>query len=201
MFGHKDFEPGEAVIVETHVKHHGSDGRNTLFEWLADVTPSSGEPAYRTTLQMPNLATDFREPSQGDHVSVLIDRKKGVTHFDKSDPRISLKAERVEKDREFQQTASGSAGTPAPDTVGRPRETTVTEPQVVSAADAGPLLAAMFGGDPAAREQAIAELRDHAHPPSADLGERLGQLETLKASGAISDAEYQSQRQRIIDSI
>lgn len=201
MFGHKDFEPGEAVIVETHVKHHGSDGRNTLFEWLADVTPSNGEPAYRTTLQMPNLATDFREPSPGDHVSVLIDRKKDVTHFDKSDPRISLKAERAEKDREFQQTAAGSVGTPVPNPDARPQPTTVTETQVVSAADAGPLLAAMFGGDAAARDQAIADLRAHAHPASSDLGDRLGQLETLKASGALSDSEYQSQRQRIIDSI
>jgi hypothetical protein len=86
VFGRKDLEPGEAVIVEQHVKHHGSDGRNTLFEWLADVTPASGAP-FRTVLATPGLALDFREPGPGDHVSVLIDRKKDVTHFDKSDPR------------------------------------------------------------------------------------------------------------------
>lgn len=77
----------------------------------------------------------------------------------------------------------------------------MTGTQAVSAADAGPLLAAMFGGDATAQAQAIADLRAHAHPASSDLGERLGRLETLKASGTLSDAEYQSHRQRILDSI
>lgn len=81
-------------------------------------------------------------------MSVLIDRKKDVTHFDKSDPRISLKAERAEKDRDFQQTAAGAAGTPAPNADARAQQTTATETQVVGAADAGPLLAAMLAVTP-----------------------------------------------------
>ena len=46
-------------------------------------------------------------------MSVLIDRRKEITHFDKSDPRISLKAERAEKDRVFAESAAGAVGSPA----------------------------------------------------------------------------------------
>jgi hypothetical protein len=161
VFGHKDLEPGEAVIVEQHVKHHGDDGRNTLFEWLADVTPADGAP-FRTVLQTPGLALDFREPGPGDHVSVLIDRKKDITHFDKSDPRISLKAERAEKDRSFAESSASAFGSPASsplDQAPRPQNTTNVETQIVSATDAAPLLQAILSGDPAAREQAISDLR------------------------------------------
>jgi hypothetical protein len=203
VFGHKDLEPGEAVIVERHVKHHGNDGRNTLFEWLADVTPANGAP-FRTVLATPGLALDFREPGAGERVSVLIDRRKDITHFDKSDPRISLKAERAEKDRLFAESSAGTVGSSAsirPGEVARPQSTTNVETQVVSAADAAPLLQAMLSGDPGAREQAIAELRAHQPPATSDLGERLSQLESLKAAGALSDSEYQTQRQRIVDSI
>lgn len=203
MFGHKDLEPGEAVIVERHVKHHGNDGRNTLFEWLADVTPVNGAP-FRTVLSTPGLAVDFREPGPGDHVSVLIDRKKDVTHFDKSDPRISLKAERAEKDRLFVESSAGTFGSPASIPAGqipRPQDATHVETQVVSATDAAPFLEAILSGDTSAREQAISELRAHQHPATSDVGERLSQLESLKATGALSDVEYQAQRQRIVDSI
>jgi hypothetical protein len=203
MFGHKDLEPGEAVIVERHVKHHGNDGRNTLFEWLADVTPASGVP-FRTVLATPGIALDFREPGPGDHVSVLIDRKKDITHFDKSDPRISLKAERAEQDRSFAESSAGSFGSPAPiapDGVPRPQNTTYVETQVVSATDAAPFLQAILSGDSGAREQAISELRAQQQPETSDVGERLSRLESLKAAGALSEVEYQAQRQRIVDSI
>jgi hypothetical protein len=203
VFGHKDLEPGEAVIVEQHVKHHGSDGRNTLFEWLADVTPASGAP-FRTVLATPGLALDFREPSPGDHVSVLIDRKKDVTHFDKSDPRISLKAEAAEKDRRFAESAAGTPGSPPSIPAGqipRPQDITYVETQVVSATDAAPFLQAILSGDASAREQAISELSAQQHPATSDIGERLSQLESLKATGALSDVEYQAQRQRIVESI
>jgi len=200
VFGHKDLEPGEAMIVERHVKHQGSDGRNTLYEWLADVTPAEGAP-FRTVLATPGLALDFREPGPGDRVSVLIDRKKDVTHFDKSDPRISLKAERAAKDRHFAESSAGSVGSAPADQAPAPQSTTYMETQVVSAADAAPLLQAMFSGDGGAREEAITALRAHQQPASSEIGERLSQLEALKASGALSEAEYQAQRQRIVESI
>jgi hypothetical protein len=203
VFGHKDLEAGEAVIVEPHEKHRGNNGQHIFFEWVADVTPASGAP-FRTVLQEPNIEVDFRHPLAGTQVSVLIDRKKGITHFDKSDPRISIKAERAEQDRRFAEAAAGGVGTPAsipPGQVVRRQETTYVETQVVSSADAGPLLQAFFSGDAGAREQAISDLRAHQHPATEDVGDRLAALESLKAAGALSDSEYQAQRQHIVDSI
>ncbi|BBX48306.1 hypothetical protein GCM10009641_06490 [Mycobacterium cookii] len=39
----------------------------------------------------------------------------------------------------------------------------------------------------------------HAPRPQASAGERLQELETLRASGVITDAEYTAKRQRIIE--
>jgi hypothetical protein len=204
MFGKKDLEPGDATIVETHVKHHGDDGRNTLFEWVADVTPESGPP-FRTVLQTPNWAIDFKEPGAGDHVSVLINRKDSTARFDKSDPRLSLKADHTSEDQRFAETVGGAVGTPAPvnpsvgGTTAPPAA--FTGVQVMSASDATPFLQSLLSDDPGARDQAIAELRAHQHPGASSVADRLSDLENLRNTGALNDTEYQTQRQKIIDSI
>jgi hypothetical protein len=204
MFGHKDLVAGEAVIVEKHVKHHGDDGRNTLFEWAADVSYEGGEP-FRTVLQLPNLALDFREPDAGDHVSVLVDPKKRTARFDKSDPRLSLKAATAAKNDHFAETMSEAVGTPAegmPSVRGAgAQNVTFAGVQMLSASDAAPFLQAFLSGDPNARDQAISDLRTHQHPDAAGVADRLSELEKLKSSGALSDTDYEAQRQRIIDSI
>lgn len=202
MFGKKYSEAGEAVIVETHVKHSGNDGRNTLFEWVADVTPTEGPP-FRTVLETPGLALDFKEPERGDRVSVLIDPKSGTARFDKSDPRLSLKASRATTDDHFAETVAGPVGSPATGTSppGPSQVTNFAGAQVISAADAAPFLQDLLSGNPAARDQAIADLR--AQPPtgSSSVPDRLAQLDRLKAAGAVNDTEYEAQRQRIIASI
>jgi hypothetical protein len=205
MFGKKDLEPGEATIVETHVKHHGNDGRNTLFEWVADVTPTNGPP-FRTVLQTPNLALDFKEPVVGDHVSVLINPKDGTAHFDKSDPRISLKADRAHQDQSFTQTVDGAAGTPAPADPSvqggaHAPPVALSGVQVMSASDAAPFLQTFLSDDPSARDQAVADLRAQQGPDAPSVADRLSELENLKNTGALNDTEYEAQRQKIIESI
>jgi hypothetical protein len=205
VFGKKDLKPGEATIVETHVKHHGDDGRNTLYEWVADVTPTDGPP-FRTVLQTPNLALDFKEPVVGDHVSVLINPKDGTARFDKSDPRISLKADHTGQDQRFTETLGGAVGTPAPANPslhgGAPAPPEAfTGVQVMSASDAAPFLQSFLSEDPSARDQAIAELRAHQHPDASNVADRLSALENLRNTGALNDTEYEAQRQKIIGSI
>jgi hypothetical protein len=113
MFGKKDLEAGEAVIVENHIKHHGGgQGQSNLREWVADVRPVHGQ-TFRAVIQTPNLALDFREPVVGDVVRVLIDPKSGKVKFDKSDPRISLKAARAQKQARFEEAAAGQPGSVA----------------------------------------------------------------------------------------
>lgn len=202
MFGKKYSETGEAVIVETHVKHSGDDGRNTLFEWVADVTPSEGPP-FRAVLQTPDIALDFKEPSQGDRVSVLIDPKKGTVRFNKSDPRVSLKAAKAARDNHFAETVAGPVGSPAAGTSpgGAEQVTNVAGAQVMSAAEAAPFLQDLLSGNPAARDQAIADLRARQPTGASSVPDRLAELDRLKEAGTVNDTEYVAQRQRIIDSI
>ena len=217
MFGKKDLEKGEATIVDKHPKKEGGGiGVNVLWEWAADVTVP-GKPSFRTVLETPNLALDFREPERGDVVEVLVDPKTGHAKFDKSDPRLSLKAARSERDATFQEAIAEPVGTPSPGTAG-PSGTVVVNGgvQVVSAADAAPYLQDILSGDPQAKAAAIAGLQQSASaaagaagtspvaPAPSGIGTvqaRLAELQQLKDSGALDEAEYQAQRQRILDSI
>ena len=180
MFGKKDLETAEAVIVENHIKHHGGgSGQGNLHEWVADVRPADGEPFW-TVIQTPGLALDFREPQVGDVVSVHIDHKNGHVTFDKSDPRLSLKAAEAARHAHFAQVAAepvASAPTSVPAQV-----------HVVSAAEAMPMLQAILGSAvPAAGGQ--------------DAAGRLSRLQQLHDGGALSDEEYATARQRIIDAL
>jgi hypothetical protein len=155
-------------------------------------------------IQTPNLALDFREPVVGDVVRVLIDPKSGKVKFDKSDPRISLKAARAQEQARFAEAAAGRPGTvaasPAPDHSGTtPSITHLEGVRVINAADAAPVLQAFLSGDPQAGDRAISELRQQAAPPS--VAERLSALQLLKDTGVLTDEEYDEQRQRIIGSI
>jgi hypothetical protein len=204
MFRKKDSMTAEAVIVEQHIKHHGGGiGLNDLSEWVADVTSTDGQ-TRRVVIPLPNLATDFREPSAGDVVGVLVDPKNGRVKFDKSDPRLSLKAERAEGDRRFQATASGPVGSKVdgpttPSDTAQQSVTTVGAAEVVSASEATTFLQAFLSGDSQASAHAIADLRAHSTAPS--IADRLSQLEQLKATGALSADEYEAQRQKIVSSI
>lgn len=204
MFRKKDLEAGEAVIVENHIKHHGGgQGQSNLREWVADVRPVHGQ-TFRAVIQTPNLALDFREPVVGDVVRVLIDPKSGKVKFDKSDPRISLKAARAQEQARFEEAAAGRPGSvaasPAPDHSGTtPSITHLEGVRVINAADAAPVLQAFLSGDTQARDRAISELRQQAAPPS--VAERLSALQLLKDTGVLTDEEYDEQRQRIIGSI
>ncbi|MEY9964192.1 hypothetical protein ABIA33_002234 [Streptacidiphilus sp. MAP12-16] len=204
MFRKKDWELGEAVIVENHIKHHGGgQGLNNLREWAADVHPVNGQP-FRAVLQTPNLALDFREPGVGDVVRVLIDPKSGKVKFDKSDPRISLKAARAREQAHFEDAAAGRPGSPAvppnPNHDGATSSTTEIEGvRVIGVADAAPILQAFLSGDPRITDEANSQLRQHAAAPS--VAERLSTLQLLRDAGSLTDVEYEEQRQRIISSI
>jgi hypothetical protein len=215
MFGRRDLEKGEATIVDRHLKKgHGGSGQNDLWEWAADVTVP-GNPPFRTVLEEPGLGLDFREPDQGDRVGVLVDPKTSQVKFDKSDPRLSLKAARAAKTDTFQQVMAEPAGSPLPGAApGRPVVEVDGGVQVISAADAAPFLQDILSGDPAAKAAAIAGLQHRADPagavgapagqapPGGDtVPARLAQLQQLKDAGAVDEAEFQAQRRRILDSL
>jgi hypothetical protein len=56
-------------------------------------------------------------------------------------------------------------------------------------------------GDVAQQQQPIAQPASATPPPSNETAERLRKLDQLRASGAITEAEYQKKRKEILDAI
>ncbi len=95
MLGH-NWESATAKIVAKRFKEGGD--RSGVWEYVADVTPASGA-VFRATLKQPPLMSHVVRLSEGDIVDVLADAKAQHAKFDKSDPRVSGKGNRSDKDR------------------------------------------------------------------------------------------------------
>jgi hypothetical protein len=224
MFG-SHWDKAEATIAARLPKFSG-DGTSVSYEFVADVRPESGAPAFRATLKPPTIATDFWPPNIGDVVSVLV-KSNGKVKFDKDDPRISVKAYEAGRKAAFEEArnqpaqpeqAYGSAGF---DSVPRAA-------QVFTMGSAGPeqmraaaakLRAAGMGALADQLEQsgqAGQPVGSYAGPEAgaqpgtatagsangaADPAARLGKLENLRRQGLLTDAEYATQRQRILDDL
>jgi hypothetical protein len=101
MFG-SHWDKAEATIVASLPKFTG-DGTSPSYDFVADVRPESGAPAFRATLKEPTIAIDFWRPGIGDVVSVLV-KSNGKVKFDKDDPRISAKAFEAKRKAAFEAT-------------------------------------------------------------------------------------------------
>ena len=184
MFG-RDWERAEAVIVMRHVKKTTGDGSVVIYEYVADIAPSSGAP-FRATVQEPGIATNFWPPSMGDHVSVLINEDRDKVKFDKDDPRIDAKARMAEQKRMFEAACVQAPGTDA----------------FVSTLPTATVIGAT--GDMRATIQAAlaaAAQRINSGSPVPDVSTRLSQLDALHQAGALTDAEHAAARARIIAEI
>lgn len=198
MFGH-GWKQGEATIVKVHNKRTTGSGMVTIHEYLADVRPASG-PTFRTVIQEPNICIDFAPPCAGSAVNVLI--KGDKVKFDQDDPRISSKAHKANADARFAAEVDGTA-------------TASTDP--LATLTGRPDIATLFSGNAtieqirAFAEQARASgsatfVGGSAMPPPGptdheDPAARLAKLEALKQQGHMTDAEYATARQRIIDAL
>jgi len=101
MFG-SHWDKAEATIVASLPKYTG-DGTSPSYEFVADVRPENGAPAFRATLKEPTIAIDFWRPGIGDVVSVLV-KSNGKVKFDKDDPRISAKVYEANRKAAFEAT-------------------------------------------------------------------------------------------------
>jgi hypothetical protein len=98
MFGSR-WDKAEATILASMPKY-GGDGTSPTYEFVAEVRPDSGAPAFRATIKDPMIALDFWRPSVGDVVSVLV-KSNGKVKFDKDDPRMSVKAYEARRRESF----------------------------------------------------------------------------------------------------
>jgi hypothetical protein len=109
MFGH-DWEPATAKIVAMKYKEAGE--RSGAYEYVADITPSSGS-AFRAKLKQPPFMSHVVRLSEGDVVQVLADVKHQRAKFDRSDPRVSGKGQPTTKDS-FNEALAEPPGSPSP---------------------------------------------------------------------------------------
>lgn len=105
MFGSR-WDKAEATIVASLPTYTG-DGTTVSYEYVADVRPASGDPAFRATLKEPRILIDFWRPNIGDVVSVLV-KSTDKVKFDKDDPRLSAKAVEARRRQTFGAIANQS---------------------------------------------------------------------------------------------
>jgi hypothetical protein len=185
MLGHH-WEKAEATVVGRFVRETAVS-RTPRYDFLVDVRPFGGSPQRMTIEDGP---ADFDDPSDGDVVGVLYDRKNQRAKWDSSDPwlRDSAAARRAGGDAEMAgfggsvQSFGGSV-------------------QSFSGAAASEVLDTLFGPGGAETIAAMkAGARDQA-APAADPAERLARLQALRDGGILTEAEYEAQRQKIISAI
>jgi putative oligomerization/nucleic acid binding protein len=184
----RHWETAEATIVATQVAVQTAAGYVNRLEYAVDVHPANG-PVFRATLREPKfIKGGFSQPAVGDTVGVLFDVKSKDAKFDTSDPRLKISVREDAKRAAFEAAASASPGAAAP---GIPNQM-----QVLSGSDAAPILNALFSSDSLSGLEGLEAVRDAGGPAA-----RLEKLEDLKAKGLVSDAEYETQRQKIIDAV
>ena len=158
VFGSR-WDKAEATIVASLPKYTG-DGTSPSYEFVADVRPVSGAPAFRATLKEPTIAIDFWRPSIGDIVSVLV-KSNGKVKFDKDDPRISAKAYEARRKQAFDAAANQTFAEARQQEVGSPAgglPTNLTELMAAQFAQPGVQVFSTTG-DPERTKAAIERLR------------------------------------------
>jgi len=261
MFGSR-WEKAEATIVARLPKFTG-DGTSPSYEFVADVRPVNGDPAFRATLKEPTIATDFWTPSIGDVVSVLV-KSTGKVKFDKDDPRLSAKVFEARRKQAFEATANQTFEEARQQEVGSPPigglPANLTELMAaqfgqfsqfgLEAGDGQPSVQVFGAADPDRTRAAVERLRaaglggladqiaqatqaqanqfgsanqfesgneygsgnqfesaspygqpEQTRPGATDPAARLAKLENLRDQGLMTDQEYATQRQRILDEI
>jgi hypothetical protein len=196
MLGHH-WEKAEATVVARFVREQAVS-RTPRYDFLVDVRPYGGSPQRMTIQDGP---ADFDDPSDGDVLGVLYDRKNQRVKWDSSDPWLRDSA----ADRQAGGDAFGPGAVAPPGTLpGAPWSEMAGfagSVQTFSGEAASEMLDSLFGPGGAETIAAMkARARDQG-APAADPAERLARLQALRDSGVLTEAEYEAQRQKIISAI
>jgi hypothetical protein len=196
MFGKKRV-PGVAMIVDKRVVAQTSTGTAVVYEYVADVW-TEGNPIFRTLLEEPHIAIDFASPAIGAQVRVEVDVEGQSARFDKSDPSLSLKALKHEREQRAAARIADALEHPA----GTPHGTGGI--QISFGPDGQPVVSGgrplMTGGGTGP----IVVMGGGAHAdadPAAALAERLHKLDVIHQQGLVTDDEYTRLRTALLESI
>lgn len=163
MLGH-DWQPAEGTCVDDNF-----GGDHVVREvWVMDVRPANGAPPFRVEVAHPGSGEDFRGPHAGQVCRMLCDVKKKKAKFDHTDPTLSWKAHRLAEQQQLQAELSAPPGT-APGNAGAAGFPGLgANVQVLSGADAAPLLDAIFSGHAQEGIAALIKQAKQQHQPGVD---------------------------------
>jgi Short C-terminal domain len=188
MLGHH-WEKAEATVVARIVRTQAV-GRMPHYDFVVDVRPYGGTPLRMTIQDGP---ADFADPSVGDVLGVLYDRKNQHVKWDTSDPWLR---DGQAGGSAFGSTATGSPGAPWAEMAGFGDNV-----QTLSGDAATEMLESLFGQGGAEKIAAMKARAQEQRAHAVDPAERLARLQTLRDSGVLTEAEYEAQRQKIISAI
>jgi hypothetical protein len=194
VLGHH-WEPAEATVIARNPRAQAA-GYEPNYDFVLDVRPSTGPP-LRVTIHegFTAPAGGFRSPSVGDVVGVLYDPKSQHVKFDNSDPRLSAAPAGQAVAGGFAAIAAAPPGT-SPSRAGSPDASELAGTvQSFSGEAATEMLGALLGSGGA---DAVADMKARA---AGNPAERLAKLEALRDNGVLTEAEYEAQRQKIIEAI
>ena len=174
MFGRWEFGRATIVARQVHEGMYHAQGPtgpyHTTYDYVADVEPDSGAPAFRATFTELFTGDIERQPDVGDQARVKFHAKDHKTKFDRSALAEEASAEKDADRREFDAlahsapAASAAAARPAPS----------DPPGPAQAPAAGP-----------------------ADGP-VDRLKRLEELAGLRDRGVLSEAEFAAEKQKIL---
>jgi len=117
MFG-KNWEHGQATIIERKPLSAGPHGITTRWSYIGDVTPDSGASTFRATFDDPHLNGELVSPEVGTVVAVRFNPDTREVKLDRSDPSLRRRAiekrEREEAEARFDAAADAGQETSSP---------------------------------------------------------------------------------------
>jgi hypothetical protein len=197
-----------------------------VYEYIADVRPSDGSAPFRATMKEPFNAITFKAPAVGEVVRVKYNNKHHAEHkvkFDRADPATYQNVPGIpdwrrhgnplkERDQKLVADAHSPDAQAAWDAKLNAVPGTPSQSPSGSASSSDLVDAALSGlqhGDRTAHEHLIAELAagrvsfGSGNPGSigeseADPLDRIQKLADLRDRGAITDAEFETEKAKIL---
>ena len=106
MFGH-EWEPGIATVIARKVATHNQT--ESKYDYIVDVQPTSGGPAFRTSFRSPTTAIGYKATDVGETMRVLCDPGREKAKVDMDDPANRFDGPMLQEKADFDAVKHGRA--------------------------------------------------------------------------------------------